>query len=206
VRSPLLALLALAVLAAAPAADARPAPLPVEQRLLRGGELARFVPLPAATRLVTRDPRAWVAATRPAHVDAELARLRRLGFVAAARRRLTAPSLPLRDAVSTAVQLRSPGAARAEAAHAASQYPRARRFGLTGIPGAHVFVTTRRDSTNVAAVFADGRYAYVIEAVRPRKTRRPARAELTAAARRLYARVHGHPPGATRRASRAAAR
>jgi hypothetical protein len=207
-RSPLLragvALLAIQCLAPSLVAVAsgatRARPLGIQGRVLKAGELAGFAAkAPAVSVLVLAD---WAKAAPSGDIDVT-ARLRRAGFVAGVREDLTWAKGTDRGGLSAVVRLRSAGAARAEIAQQlrdfAGEPSRGRAktytaFSVPGIPGAHGFTLTSADSSGHNIIFADGPFTYHLgvgwgnQASSP-----PTRAQLIAAAKAFYARVHARP-------------
>jgi hypothetical protein len=189
-----------ASLAAVAGAAPRAQPLGVQGRVLKNGELAGFTAkTPPVSVLVLAD---WAKAAPSGDIDVT-ARLRRAGFVAGVREDLVWTKGTDRGGLSAVVRLRSAGAARAEIAQQLRDFagePHGGRaksyatFAVPGIPGAHGFTLTASDSSGHNIIFADGPFTYHLgvgwgnQASSP-----PTRAQLIAAAKAFYARVHARP-------------
>jgi hypothetical protein len=129
----------------------------------------------------------------PSGLAKEVARLNRAAFVAGAIEHLGSPAGV--DALSVADRFRTPAAARAEVSTQATQPPVAgvkqTNFTVPGIPGARGFDDSSARSQGHNIAFTVGPYYYLVGvgslkgAANP-----PSRADLAAAAKRLYARVH----------------
>ena len=199
------ATLALALVAAGAAlATSAAKPLPLSARVLRTGEFKGFKPAQTTRFRKVRD---WITdgtgLTR-AQVAARTVRLKRAGFVALLSEELMATSgVRDRAAVSWVMRLRSAQAARIEVTAAvkdaiADGKEREHRylaFSVGGIRGARGFRLTSPGRAGDNVMFADGPFVYLVGTRWDPFTRRPpARANLVAAARTLYRRVHGHPP------------
>jgi hypothetical protein len=179
---------------------ARAAPLGIKGRVLMNGEFAGFAAkTPPVTALVLGD---WAKAAPSGGIDVT-SRLRRAGFVAAIREDLIWANGTDRGALSAVVRLRSASAARGEIAQQlrdfAGQPGRGRAksyaaFSMPGIPGAHGFKLTSDDTSGYNIIYADGPFTYHLgvgwgnQASSP-----PTRAQLIAAARAFYGRVHSRP-------------
>jgi hypothetical protein len=126
--------------------------------------------------------------------EQDVARLKRLGFIAAVRERLAPTSGGTDEAISIAQQFPSVGAAGSELL--AETTPIAGHVGYTpfavsGIPGAHGFAASNNGFSGINVAFADGSYFYLIGAGWPNGlSTPPTKATLIAAAQRLYHRVH----------------
>ena len=168
--------------------------------MLANGEPAGFAAkAPPVTLLVLGD---WAKAAPSGGIDVT-ARLRRAGFVAGIREDLSWTSGTDRGALWPSSACGSASAARAEIAQQVRDFAgepsrgRAKSyaaFPVPGIPGAHGFKLTRDDTSGYNIIFADGPFTYHLgvgwgnQASSP-----PTRAQLIAAARALYARVHSRP-------------
>jgi hypothetical protein len=172
----------------------------VRGRVLRAGEMKGFSP--QGRRLLGINPQSWVAETvgtqmSDAQQAAEVALLKREGFVAAVSENLTASASASGGEVSglsIVEQFRSPGGARAELAANIKQdktrpSPGARfePFPVAGIPAARGFGYSGTMAANVA--FTKASYYYLVGAAGPPSGSGSARAIVTAAAQHLYHRV-----------------
>jgi hypothetical protein len=196
--------LALAAATVSPAAT-QAKPLTMQDRVLRTGELAGYKRFGPATSFIRA--RSWVSSGTGLtlkEVAARVARLNREGFVTVLSQQL-APIRGSRDrgGLSWAMRLKSPAAARNELA-AIARYSQAdgkgagrsfKPFRVTGIPRARGFRLAKPGIAGDNVVFADGRYVYLVSTRwETYAQRRPARAALLAAARKLYRRVHAAQP------------
>jgi hypothetical protein len=180
-------------------------PLPLSARVIQAGEFPGLLAVPGGRGSTTlyRNPKQWVSVDTnlsPAQVSARAARMRREGFVAVLSRQLGTPTPKPWGGLSWVMQLRSAAAARAELAanvrEAASQ-PQSSytAFRVSGIPGARGYHLTSSGGSGDNVVFADGPFLYFVGfgwTGQPKN--RPTRAQLLAAATRLYTRTRGHPP------------
>jgi hypothetical protein len=141
----------------------------------------------------------WVRESEPdlpaAQRAAHAASLRRLGFSAGVREQLEPTGGGPAEGISTTEQLGSSPAANAELrAQLARLNTRGgfTSFLVPAIPGAHGFATkTGGPITGFNIAFAKGAYYYLVGVGFPTSTTpAPTRAELIAAAQRLYKRVH----------------
>jgi hypothetical protein len=162
--------------------------------VLRGGELQGFVPRGHPT--VSTGVHSWVAKEPPELRASEAAGLEALGFVAGLGELLapTPSSGATGEAISLVEQFRTAHGASGEVA---DQLKRAlaagaEAFAVAGIPGARGFgsSTNAGSGPNANVAFAVGRYYYIV-AFGGGSTGAPTRAQLTAAAQRLYGRVRG---------------
>ncbi len=167
----------------------------VAGHILLANELPGFKP--QDRRVIGVNAESWVAENEyPASERARVvARLQRLGFVAALRERLLPTNGTPAEGLSIVEQFRSSSAARTEVA-AEVQADRAvghvTTFAVAGMPGAVGFggVKTQFSGENIA--FAKGSYYYLVGAGWPTGAKSPpTRADLITAARRLYDRVAG---------------
>ena len=141
-------------------------PLPLAGRVLRPGEFPGFVPKQQPSALT--DVAAWNKVAPSGGVDVR-ARLTREGFIAGVREDLTWTKGTDRGALSAAVRLGSPKAARAEIAAQLRDF-RAEighrgvltytAFTVPGIPGAHGFTKTAKDGAGHNIIWADGPFTY----------------------------------------------
>ena len=178
-------------------------PMPLSARVIQPGEFPGFVAFMSPT--LFRSPTKWVGPvgkglTR-AQASAQIARLRSEGFVAAASRQLGTPTQEPWGGLSWVLQLRSAGAAKAELTaelrdtkNTAKPPETYTAFAVSGIPGAHGFHLGGSTNAGDNVQFADGPFVYLVGfgwTGNPKN--RPTRANLIAAATRLYMRVHGRP-------------
>jgi hypothetical protein len=178
--------LAIAWGAAAVAASA----LPLTERVLRAGELAGMTA--SGPVRVIKGARAWVIAEGGPSLDVEIARLRKLGFIAGVRENLRAPGNPARAGLSAVEQFSSATSAKAEVVHAATANGPWVTFPVHGIPGARGFeqLSSQGNGRNVA--FPEGVYYYIVGAGwGGPSSNAVSRSTVKAAALRLYQRVRG---------------
>jgi hypothetical protein len=143
--------------------------------------------------------KAWVGLdpllTR-AHASADVARLKREGFVAARIKYLDRGPTP-RTGVSWVMQLGSAAAARAELKASFDENIVEGRgklspFAVSAIPGARGYHLSVAGFVGDDVYFADGPFLYVVGQSWSRADKRPpTRAGLIAAVQKLYARVRG---------------
>jgi hypothetical protein len=173
-------------------------PLSLAGRVIRAGEFAGFVPKQRASALT--DVAEWNKVAPSGGVDVR-ARLTREGFVAGVREDLIWTKGNDRGALSAAVRLGSPKAATNEIAQQLRDFHaevghrgvlRYNAFSVPGIPGAHGFTKTAKDGAGHNIIWADGPFIYHVGVGwGPQVTDKPTEAQLIAAARTLYSRVHG---------------
>lgn len=182
--------LAAASLTATALAGTRAKPLPLSGRLLRAGELQGFTP-PARAELFSAAS-AWASGF--ADPTKETTRLQKLGFVAAGYEELTS-TLRERDAVSVVIQFRTESAARANMSYSIATDRTGgiavTSFAVPGIPGARGLDAHRSGGAGYDVVFVDGPFFYDVGAYTPSPKQPPTAAQVVAAAKKLYARVHG---------------
>jgi hypothetical protein len=205
-RSGSLGLVLAVACAATGTAMAAPRPLPLSARVIQPGEFPGFLALPGQSTTLYKSPKQWVSVDTnltPAQVSARTARLRREGFVALLSRQLGTQTPEPWGGLSWVMQLRSAASARAELAanvrDAASMSKPPKRsytaFPVGGIPGARGYHLTSPGGVGDNVLFADGPFVYFVGfgwSGNPKS--RPTRAQLLAAATRVYKRIHGHPP------------
>ena len=189
----LIGLLAVALLAA-PGSLAAGGPFALDERLAKTGDLKGFAAPPKIGISLYGTAADWAKGfPDPA---AETQRLQKLGFAGAAFEHLTATHLLNRDAVSIALQFRTPAGARANLAHAIATYGngglKVTHFVVPGVPGATGLYAHRTDGAGYDAVFTDGPYFYDVGAYSPDANAPPTSAQVAAAAAAVYHRVHGH--------------
>lgn len=189
--------------AATGAALAAPKPLPLTARVIQPGEFPGFLALPGQATALYKSPKQWVSLDRsltPAQASAQLARLRREGFVAVLSRQLGTATREPWGGLSWVMELGSAASARAELAANAREASTSKppvsstAFRVSGIPGARGYHLAGPGGAGDNVVFADGRFVYLVGfgwSARPKNT--PTRAQLLAAAARLYKRTRGHP-------------
>jgi hypothetical protein len=194
------------VCAATGAALAEPKPLPLSARVIQPGEFPGFLALPGQSTTLYKNPRQWVSVDTTltaAQVSARTARMRGEGFVAVLSRQLVTQTPKPWGGLSWVMQLNSDPSARAELRAnvreaASTSKPPARSytaFSVSGIPGARGYHLTSPGGVGDNVVFADGQLLYFVGFGWSGKAQnRPTRAQLLAAAARLYKRTHGHPP------------
>jgi hypothetical protein len=195
-RLPLL--VAVACLVGTGVAAASPAPLPLRDRLIKSGDFARYRP-EAGTHLF-KTANAWVlSGPHTAQPSAEIARLRREGFVAVLSEFLDRGSAR-QSGLSWVMQLGSAASARAELkvdfAEDKANGTSFSAFSVPAIPGARAYRVSGGGSVGENIYFADGPFLYLIgQGWSSADAHPPTRAGLIAAATTLYRRVHGHPAG-----------
>jgi hypothetical protein len=178
----------------APPPGAPPALRGVVGRVLRAGELGGFAP--EGRRVLGISAPSWVGEVRvPASERAkEVARLQRLGFIAAVSEKLAPANGSPAEALSVVEQFASHSAARNELATQVTQSEArgAKPFTVSGIPGARGFGGTHGQNTGLNVAFAVGPYYYLVGAGWPTGSPGPpTRAEVVAAAEHLYRRLYG---------------
>ena len=157
--------------------------LPLTARVLHAGDFLGLKPQNPV--VVIRSPEQWASHEPPGAVfDAAL--LRKDNFAGGIFENL---SWQARDTegLSVVIQLGSPAAARKYLTiynGVGDTVP----FGVSGIPGARGF----GDQGGINIVFADGDYAYLVGAGWNGSTQTVTKAQLLAAAKLLYHRVHEH--------------
>jgi hypothetical protein len=165
----------------------------IRSHVLTSNELAGFKP---AGMSIYRTPSSWLSGEQapPDQASAEKAMLSRDGFRLGAHEDLMGGPA---GGASIVQQFRSPAAARDAQAFYLSQYrtPEAATVGgayapfeVSGIPGAVGFSRGGMNNGGINVVFADGAYYHLVGRQGGGAT---AVANLTAAARHLYRRVHG---------------
>jgi hypothetical protein len=175
-------------------------PLSLAGRLLLAGEFPGFRPKQPPSALT--DVAAWNKVAPSGGIDVR-ARLTRGGFVAGVREDLAWDKGNDRGALSAAVRLGSPKAARAEIAQQLRDFaaePGRRgvltytRFAVSGIPRAFGFTKTAKDGAGHNIIWADGPFTYHVGVGwGAQVTDKPTQSQLISAARTLYSRVHGRP-------------
>ena len=172
------------------AAPANP-PAGIAGRLLTNNELRGFTASPPA---VNATARSWVTAEQlpPSQLDAEFARLTRLGFIRGAREDLTMGNTP---GLSLVEQFHSDKAAAAEltaqTAESKASAPQFKPFAVPGIPGARGFALLQQGQGGINIAFARGPYYYLVgqELASGESNTKASIASLIAAAQHLYQRV-----------------
>jgi len=159
--------------------------------VLRPGELHGFTtqaPLTATTASVFAKDEGIPSG----RIKREVARLARAGFVEGAIEHLA--SAAGAEGLSVADRFRTSSSARAEIAHATKPAATVKltSFTLTGIPRARGFDESSAQSSGHNIAFAVGSHYYLVGIGWPSGfPNPPSRAQLVAAARQLYKRVHG---------------
>jgi len=172
---------------------APPIPSALAAHVLRAGELQGFAPdAPTAER----DVSAWVTetGTPPGQAATEVARLKRLGFLAGVSEHLHPTGSAPADALSLSEQFTSAAAPRGELVQASKPPPGVKeaRFPVAGIPGAVGYDLSSGGTAGHNVAFVDGHYYYLVGAGFPAGSPNPpTRAQVVAAAADLYRRVHG---------------
>jgi hypothetical protein len=162
--------------------------------VLRPGELPGFTrqgPVATATSAAKFAVREEVPPD-PTKVRIETARLARAGFVVGAIERVASPAGA--EGLSVTDRFRTSKSARAEVAFAATPHGAAKQTSFTapGIPGARGFDASSAQSAGHNIAFAIGSYYYLVGVGWPTGLQNPpSRAQLLAAAQRLYKRVKG---------------
>jgi hypothetical protein len=180
-------------------------PLPLTQRLVQPGGFPPFLVLPGQSTTQYNSPQQWVAldtSLTTSQASAEVARMRNEGFVALVSRQLGLSQRESLGGLSWVMQLGSATAAKDELAanvQGAKTQTKApgtfTAFKVKGIPGARGYSLTSSGGSGSNVVFAGGPFLYLLGVgwTQPKPKNTPTRAELVAAATRLYKRVHGHP-------------
>lgn len=180
---------------------ASPKPLPLRARLLEQGDFAGF--RPESTKHSFKTAKAWVASgphPTVAQTSAEIARLRREGFVAVLSEFLDRGSAR-GSGVSWVMQLGSAASARAElkvdlTENKAASGGSFSAFSVPAIAGARGYRVSGGGSGGENIFFADGPFLYLVgQGWSSADKNPPTRAGLITAAMTLYRRVHGHPAG-----------
>jgi hypothetical protein len=167
-----------------------PQAAPIENHLLAGGDLDGYVPDgPAA---LTHDARR-VGQLAPLASDTHL--LRRLGFRSAAVRHLHASGRDDLRAVARVLEFDNAWSARAYVAAVVGGLARTTEtFCLVAVPGATAFDSDTDQGSGHGILFADGRYVHLVGVSSASgAVDASAKDDLSRAARRLQARLHGIP-------------
>jgi hypothetical protein len=180
---------------------ASPKPLPLRDRLIKQGDFAGF--RPESTKQSFKTAKAWVVGgphVTVAQMSAEIARLRREGFVAVLSEFLDRGSAR-GSGLSWVMQLRSAASARAElnvdlTENKAQGGGSFSAFSVPAIPGARGYRVSGGGVVGENIFFADGPFLYLVgQGWSSGDKTPPTRAGLIAAVKKLYTRVHGHPAG-----------
>jgi len=159
--------------------------------VLLAGELPGFVP--AGQLKLSTSAQSAVAEDPPEQRAAEEARLKALGFIAGLNEPLvpSAGSITTGEAISLVELFRSSHGANGEVASQLQLALKRREiaFAVPGIPGAHGFGFSA-SNTDANVAFPVGAYYYLVGFGAPTASA-PTRAQLIAAAQRLYGRVRG---------------
>jgi hypothetical protein len=180
---------------------ASPKPLPLRARIIKQGDFAGF--RPESKKQSFKTAKAWV--TGGPHVpstqtSAEIARLRREGFVAVLSEFLDRGSVR-GNGLSWVMQLGSAPSARAElrvdlTENKAQSGGSFSAFSVPAIPGARGYRVSGGGSVGENVLFADGPFLYLIgQGWSSGDKNPPTRGGLIKAVTTLYRRVHGHPAG-----------
>ena len=189
------------VLLGASVAFASPAPLPLQDRLIKRGDFAGFRPEP--TKHSFKTAKAWVAGgphVPVAQTSAEIARLRREGFVAVLSEFLDRGSAR-GSGLSWVMELGSAASARAELRVGLTENKAASggsfsAFSIPAVPGAQGYRVSGGGSGAENIFFADGPFLYLVgQGWSSANKNPPTRGGLIKAVTTLYRRVHGHPAG-----------
>jgi hypothetical protein len=179
-------------------------PLPLRDRLIKKGEFAGFHPESSTHSFKTA--KVWVAGgphPSATQTSAEIARLRREGFVAVMAEFLDRGSAR-GSGLSWVMQLGSAASARAELkADLTENKTRTTAsggsfsaFSVPAIPGARGYRVSGGGTVGENIFFADGPFLYLVgQGWSSADTHPPTSAGLIRAVTTLYRRVHGHPAG-----------
>jgi hypothetical protein len=173
-----------------PATSAPPQPLTLTQRVLAAGQFAGMKP--RNPPIVTRGAMEWAVveglSSKPLRL--EVARLRKLRFIAGVDENLITPGNGNRYGVSLVEQFSSTAAAQSELANAASTDGPWSYFAVPGIPGARGFESIGGDGGGRNIAFTVGPFFYLVGAGWNGSSRGAVSlAAVTAAARQIYERV-----------------
>lgn len=189
----------------APIGLAASRPLPLAARVIQQGEFPPFLSLPGQSTKLFTSAAKYVhgdLSLSSAQMTAKTARLKREGFRAILIRQLGTRQQEPFGGLSWVMQLGSAAFARAELvanvrdAKASAKPPRSTYavFSVATIPDAHGYHLRDNGGSGDNVVFADGPFVYLVGVGSAGTARTgPTRAQLIAAATRLYKRVHGHP-------------
>jgi hypothetical protein len=158
-------------------------------RVLTNNELKGFTGSPEG---IDTSAGTWLAGEQDPDLNADHARLTRLGFIRGVREDLSAGATP---GLSVVEQFHSPKAASAELAaeiaedkvEAGGQY---KAFAVPGIPGARGYTLIQGSQGGINIAFVKGPYYYLVgQELAPSQSVNAAIAGVTAAAQHLYHRV-----------------
>jgi len=171
--------------------NAPPAVRALAGRMLVAGDLRGFAP--QGQRTIATNAQSWVSDYPPGQQETERRRLEGLGFVRGVGEHLVGSTKNGTEAVSTAIQFRSPHSAVTNVEdEAKSPHFGAQTFAVAGIPGARGLGGVLGSETDYNVAFAVGPYYYLVGEGYHTGTRgAPTREQLITAAQRLYARVRG---------------
>jgi hypothetical protein len=179
-------------------------PLPLRDRLIKRGDFGGF--RPESTKHSFKTAKAWVAGgphPTAAQTSAEIARLRREGFVAVLAEFLDRGSAR-GNGLSWVMQLGSAASARAELkvdltenkAQTTASGGSFSAFSVPAVPRARGYRVSGGGSVGENIFFADGRFLYLVgQGWSSADKNPPTRRGLITAVTTLYQRVHGHPAG-----------
>jgi hypothetical protein len=179
----------LAVLATGVAAAAG---LALTQRVLASGQLAGMKSTKAP--VAVKGAAAFVASEGgpPAQRSAEVARLTKLGFIAAVREPLVSPGNGNLAGLSLVVQFASSASAKADLAHESTTNGPWKYFTVAGIPGARGFESIQSAGGGRNVGFTDGPFYYLVGAGWSGSASNGVpRSQVISTALALYRRVHG---------------
>ena len=157
-------------------------------RMLIAGDLRGFAP--QGQRTIATSPQSWVHDYPPAEQETERRRLESLGFVRGVSEHLVGSTKNGSEAVSVAIQFRSPHSAVTNVEdEAKSPHFGAKTFAVAGIPGAKGLGGVLGPETDYNVAFAVGPYYYLVgEGYKTGTPGAPTREQLITAAQHLYAR------------------
>lgn len=181
---------ALALAACGGSSPPKPNDAALKRGLLTSGELAGMVPQPLS---IAHGAKAWAQPLNltGAPLQTELARLRRIGFVAGATEQLSAPGNRNKYGLTLVEQFSSAKGPPAEIAHTTSMNGSMTIFAVPGVPDAHGFDQAgSAGGRNIA--FGHGDYMYLIgSGWQSGAANAVPRAKMIVVAQQLYKRVAG---------------
>ena len=158
-------------------------------RVLTNNELKGFTGSPGG---IDTSAGTWLAADQDPDLNADHARLTRLGFIRGVREDLSAGATP---GLSVVEQFHSAKAASAELAAEIAEDKTAaggpyKAFAVSGIPGARGYTLIQGSQGGINIAFVKGPYYYLVgQELAPSESINAAIASVTAAAQHLYHRV-----------------
>jgi hypothetical protein len=170
--------------------NAPPAVRALAGRMLVAGDLRGFAP--QGQRTIATSAQSWVHEYPPGEQAKEGRRLEGLGFVRGVSEHLAGSAENGSEAISVAIQFRSPHSAATNVADEAKRPAfGGKTFAVGTIPGAKGFGGVFGSFTGYNVAFAIGPYYYLVgEGYAKGTPGAPTREQLVMAAQRLYARVH----------------